>query len=145
VQRLNLPTLHVEETRENLTYSVISADFVSLNEGTGIVHIAPAFGEIDFDIGMSNRLDFVQPVDLEGRVIGTYLFAGKFVKEADPFILDDLKSRGLLYRSEKIIHTYPFCWRCETPLLYYAKPAWYIKTTAVKKELINGNANKLVP
>jgi isoleucyl-tRNA synthetase len=140
VQRLDLPTLRVvEETRENLTYSMIGADFVSLDEGTGVVHIAPAFGEIDFDIGMSSGLDFVQPVDLEGRVIGTYPFAGKFVKDADPFILDDLKSRGLLYRSEKIIHTYPFCWRCETPLLYYAKPAWYIKTTAMKKELISGN------
>jgi isoleucyl-tRNA synthetase len=139
VQRLDLPTLRVEETRENLTYPVISADFVSLDEGTGVVHIAPAFGEIDFDIGMSSKLDFVQPVDLEGKVIGTYPFAGKFVKDADPFILDDLKSRGLLYRSEKVIHTYPFCWRCETPLLYYAKPAWYIRTTAVKEELISGN------
>jgi isoleucyl-tRNA synthetase len=78
-------------------------------------------------------------VDLDGRIVGTYPFAGKFVKDADPFILDDLKSRGLLYRSEKIIHTYPFCWRCETPLLYYAKPAWYIRTTAVKEELISGN------
>jgi isoleucyl-tRNA synthetase len=139
VQRLDLPTLRMEETRENLTYSVIGADFVSLDEGTGVVHIAPAFGEIDFDVGMSSGLDFVQPVDLEGRVIGTYSFAGKFVKDADPFIMEDLKSRGLLYRSEKIIHTYPFCWRCEAPLLYYAKPAWYIRTTAVKEELISGN------
>ncbi len=139
VQRLDLPTLRVEKTRENLTYSVIGADFVSLDEGTGVVHIAPAFGEIDFDIGMSSGLDFVQPVDLEGRVIGTYPFAGKFVKDADPFILDDLKSRGLLYRSEKVIHTYPFCWRCETPLLYYAKQTWYIRTTAMKRELISGN------
>jgi isoleucyl-tRNA synthetase len=139
VPRLDLPTLRVEDARENLTYSVIGADFVSLDEGTGIVHVAPAFGEIDFDIGMSNKLDFVQPVDLEGQVIGTYPFAGKFVKDADPLILDDLKSRGLLYRSEKIIHTYPFCWRCETPLLYYAKPAWYIRTTAMKEELISGN------
>jgi isoleucyl-tRNA synthetase len=139
VECLDLPTLHVEEPRENLTYPVISADFVSLDEGTGVVHIAPAFGDIDFDIGMSSGLDFVQPVDLEGKVIGTYPFAGKFVKDADPLILDELKSRGLLYRREKIIHTYPFCWRCETPLLYYAKPAWYIKTTAMKKELISGN------
>jgi isoleucyl-tRNA synthetase len=139
VPRLDLPTLRVEEARKNLTYPVIGADFVSLDEGTGIVHIAPAFGEIDFDIGMNDRLDFVQPVDLEGQVTGTYPFAGKFVKDADPFILSDLKSRGLLYRSEKIIHTYPFCWRCEAPLLYYAKPAWYVKTTAMKGELISGN------
>jgi isoleucyl-tRNA synthetase len=140
VQRLELPTLRVEEARENLTYPVIGADFVSLDEGTGIVHIAPAFGEIDFDIGMNNRLDFVQPVDLEGQVTGTYPFAGKFVKDADSLIINDLKSCGLLYRSEKIIHTYPFCWRCETPLLYYAKPAWYVRTTAMKGELISGNA-----
>jgi len=139
VPRLNLPTLHEEEVPEHLTYAVIGADFVSLDEGTGIVHIAPAFGEIDFDIGMNNGLDFIQPVDLEGRVIGTYPFAGKFVKDADSFIIDELKSNGLLYRSEKIVHTYPFCWRCETPLLYYAKLAWYIKTTTAKENLISGN------
>jgi isoleucyl-tRNA synthetase len=139
VQRLHLPTLCVEGTGENLTYPVISGDFVSLDEGTGVVHVAPAFGEIDFDVGMGTGLDFVQPVDLEGRITGGYRFTGKFVKEADGFILDDLKSRGLLYRSEKIVHTYPFCWRCETPLIYYAKPAWYIKTTALKDELISGN------
>ena len=128
------------EPRGGLTYPVIDTDFVSLEEGTGIVHIAPAFGEVDFDAGMDRGLDFVQSVDLEGKVTGTYLFAGKFVKDADPLILDDLKSRGLLYRSERIIHTYPFCWRCETPLLYYAKKAWYIRTTAVKDRLISGNA-----
>jgi isoleucyl-tRNA synthetase len=139
VQRLELPTLRAEEAGKDLTYPVISGDFVSLDEGTGIVHIAPAFGEIDFDIGMRTGLDFVQPVDLEGKVTGKYSFAGKFVKEADQLILDDLKSRQLLYRSEKIVHTYPFCWRCETPLIYYAKPAWYIKTTALKNELISGN------
>ena len=139
VQRLDLPSLRVEGTREDLTYPVIGDDFVSLDEGTGIVHIAPAFGEIDFDIGMRSGLDFVQPVDLEGKVTGRYRFAAKFVKEADPFILDDLKSRGLLYRSEKIVHTYPFCWRCETPLIYYAKRGWFIKTTALKNELISGN------
>jgi len=140
VQRLDLPTLGAEGAREDLTYPVISGEFVSLDEGTGVVHIAPAFGEIDFDIGMRTGLDFVQPVDLEGKVTGRYRFAAKFVKEADPLILDDLKSRGLLYRSEKIVHTYPFCWRCETPLIYYAKPAWYIRTTAVKKGLVSGNS-----
>ena len=126
---------------EKLTYKVIAADFVSMEEGTGIVHVAPAFGEVDFEVGMHPDycLDFVQPVDLQGNIIGTYPFAGKFVKDADKDILDDLKSRGLLYRSERITHTYPFCWRCETPLLYYAKQTWYIKTTEVKGRLINGN------
>jgi isoleucyl-tRNA synthetase len=138
-QRLRLPTLREEGTEKALTYRVVNGDFVSLDEGTGVVHVAPAFGEIDFEIGMRAGLDFVQPVDLEGKVTGTYAFAGRFVKEADPFVLDDLRSRGLLYRSDKIVHTYPFCWRCDTPLIYYAKPAWYIKTTAVKAELVAGN------
>jgi isoleucyl-tRNA synthetase len=141
VQRTSLPSLTVQETEDDLTYPVISTDFVSLEEGTGIIHIAPAFGEVDFGVGMDNGLDFVQPVDLDGKMTGTYpRFAGKFVKDADPLVLADLKSRGLLYRSERIVHTYPFCWRCGTPLLYYAKKSWYIRTTAVKSKLISGNA-----
>ena len=120
-------------------YPVITGDFVSMEDGTGIVHIAPAYGEIDFDAGVKNVLDFVHTVDLQGNIIGTYPFAGKFVKDADKDILADLKSRNLLFRSEKIRHTYPFCWRCDTPLLYYAKQTWYIRTTAVKDELITRN------
>ncbi len=121
-------------------YPVIAADFVSLEDGTGIVHIAPAFGEEDYEVGKQNDLHFVRDyVDLQGMIQGTYPFAGKFVKDADPLILEDLKSRGLLYRRETIRHTYPFCWRCATPLLYYAKPSWYIKTTAKKDRLIAGN------
>jgi len=128
-----------QEPDDKLTYRLIATDFVSLEEGTGIVHMAPAYGEVDYEAGKDKELDFVHTVDLQGNIIGTYPFAGKFVKEADPLILDDLKSRGLLYRSEKIRHTYPFCWRCETPLLYYAKQTWYIRTTAVKEGLIAGN------
>jgi len=139
VQRLELPALCAKRSDEKLTYPVIGADFVALDEGTGVVHVAPAFGEIDFDIGMDRGLDFVQPVDLQGVITGDYPFAGRFVKDADRLIIRDLESRGLLFRSDKIVHTYPFCWRCETPLLYYAKPAWYIKTTAMKRELITGN------
>jgi len=132
--------LQVQKPDEKLTYRVIDTDFVSLEEGTGIVHMAPAYGELDYDAGMENGLDFVHTVDLQGKVIGTYKkFSGKFVKDADPLVLDDLKSRGLLFRSETIRHTYPFCWRCETPLLYYAKQTWYIRTTAVKNDLIARN------
>jgi len=120
-------------------FPVICGDFVSMEEGTGIVHIAPAFGEIDFEVGGREKLYFIQPVDLEGKISGDYPFAGKFVKEADPLILNDLKSRELLYRSERIIHAYPFCWRCDAPLLYYAKKTWYIRTTVLKKELVAGN------
>ncbi|MCL0094854.1 isoleucine--tRNA ligase, partial [Dehalococcoidales bacterium] len=127
------PSLHLD------TYPVIETDFVSMKEGTGIVHIAPAYGEVDYEAGIANELDFVHPVDLQGKFTGSYPFSGQFVKDADPLILDDLRSRGLLFRSEKIHHTYPFCWRCQTPLLYYAKQTWYIKTTAVKEELIEGN------
>jgi isoleucyl-tRNA synthetase len=123
-----------------LNYPVIEGDFVSMEEGTGIVHIAPAFGDVDFEAGKDYILEFVRDyVDLQGVIQGTYPFAGKFVKDADPLILEDLKSRGLLYRSETIRHTYPFCWRCETPLLYYAKPSWYIRTTAKKDRLIAAN------
>jgi len=121
------------------TYPIISGDFVSMEDGTGIVHIAPAFGEVDYEVGRAKSLYSVQPVNLQGNIIGNYPFSGKFVKDADADILADLKSRNLLFRSETIRHTYPFCWRCETPLLYYAKQTWYIRTTAVKDELIARN------
>ncbi len=131
--------LQVQKPNQDLTYRVIATDFVSMEEGTGIVHVAPAYGEVDYEVGVKDRLDFVHPVDLQGKITGSYPFSGKFVKGADPLILNDLKSRGLLFRSEKIRHTYPFCWRCEAPLLYYAKQTWYIRTTAVKESLIAGN------
>jgi len=135
------PRLITQKPEEKLTYKVIATDFVSMEEGTGIVHVAPAFGEVDFEVGMNPdyRLDFVQPVDLQGRITGIYPFAGKFVKAADPLIIENLKERGMLFKSEKIRHTYPFCWRCGTPLLYYAKQSWYIRTTAKKNELSSGN------
>jgi isoleucyl-tRNA synthetase len=123
----------------SLTYKVIATDFVTMDEGTGIVHVAPAFGEVDFDAGLENDLDFVQQVDLQGKLIGTYPFAGKFVKSADKEIMADLQSKGRLWKSGTIKHTYPFCWRCATPLLYYAKQTWYIRTTAVKGDLIANN------
>jgi isoleucyl-tRNA synthetase len=119
---------------------VIAAPFVSMTDGTGVVHIAPAFGADDFEIGKQENLLYLQPVDLRGQMVakGTP-FDGLFVKDADPLVLEDLQQRGLLYRSGTIRHTYPFCWRCGTPLLYYAKPCWYIRTTAVKELLVSGN------
>jgi isoleucyl-tRNA synthetase len=131
--------LKLQKADKKLTYGVIAGDFVSMEDGTGIVHIAPAYGEVDYDAGIENSLDFVHTVDLQGNITGNYPFSGKFVKDADRDILDDLKSRGLLLRSETIRHTYPFCWRCATPLLYYAKQTWYIRTTALKDELIARN------
>jgi isoleucyl-tRNA synthetase len=120
---------------------VLAAPFVSMTDGTGVVHIAPAFGADDFEIGKQENLLYLQPVDLRGQMLakGTP-FDGLFVKDADPLVLEDLQKRGLLYRSGTIHHTYPFCWRCDTPLLYYAKPSWYIRTTAVKELLVSGNS-----
>ena len=122
------------------TPQVVAADFVSMEDGTGIVHIAPAFGDEDLNLGRDRELAFVQPVDLRGVVTGGYPFAGKFVKDADPEITADLNERGLLFNQGTYRHTYPFCWRCDTPLLYYAKSSWYIRTTAVKEKLVSGNS-----
>ncbi|MGI8554277.1 MAG: isoleucine--tRNA ligase, partial [Dehalococcoidia bacterium] len=121
------------------TRRVLAGGFVSMDDGSGIVHIAPAFGSDDFELGKREGLLFLQPVDLRGTMLGSSPFEGKFIKDADPFVIQDLKERGLLWRSGTIHHTYPFCWRCDTPLLYYAKPSWYIRTTAVKKKLLSGN------
>ncbi|MFH1087326.1 MAG: isoleucine--tRNA ligase, partial [Chloroflexota bacterium] len=123
----------------SFNYPVIGGDFVSMEDGTGIVHVAPAYGEVDYEAGLANHLHFVHMVDLQGRIAGSYPFAGKFVKDADPEIVDILKTRGLLLRAERIVHTYPFCWRCDTPLLYYAKRTWYIRTTARKAEMMQAN------
>ncbi len=118
---------------------VISAEFVSLDDGTGIVHIAPAFGDEDLSVGREKELAFVQHVDLQGIITGKYPFAGKFVKSADKEIMEDLTERGLLFHHDIYRHTYPFCWRCDTPLLYYAKSSWYIRTSALKDQLVGGN------
>lgn len=118
---------------------VIEAEFVSLEDGTGIVHVATAFGGEDFEAGKRHGLLFVQPVDLRGVMASGLPGGGKFVKDADRDVLADLRERGLLLRSETIRHTYPFCWRCGTPLLYYAKPSWYIRTTRHKDALIANN------
>ena len=120
---------------------VTVADFVATGEGTGIVHLAPAFGEDDMRVGRALGLPVVNPVDLQGRFDERVTpFAGQFVKAADPAIVADLRARGLLLRAEEHTHTYPFCWRCGTPLLYYAKPSWYIATTRLRDRLIAGNA-----
>ena len=132
--------IETQPEEDDLAYVIITADFVSMEDGTGVVHIAPSFGEVDYEAGENLGLNFVRDyVDLQGMIQGNYPFTGKFVKDADPIILDNLKSRGLLHLQETITHTYPFCWRCNTPLLYYAKPSWYIRTTAKKERLISGN------
>ena len=128
--------------QDDRAYRVFQAGFVTADEGTGIVHTAPAFGEDDYALGQEKGLPFFQPVDLAGRFTGEFaLCAGLFVKDADRAIIKDLKSRGLLYRSAGYEHDYPFCWRCDTPLLYYAMDSWYIRTTSVKEELLDHNAH----
>ena len=125
---------------------VAAGDFVEMESGTGIVHIAPAFGEDDYLLGREVGLLFRQPVDLGGRIVGdpdapdAPAFVGKWVKDADSMIMDDLESRGLLLRKDVYEHTYPYCWRCDTPLLYYAKPSWYIATSQAKDSLTSSNA-----
>ncbi|MCK9518031.1 MAG: isoleucine--tRNA ligase, partial [Dehalococcoidia bacterium] len=118
---------------------VIAADYVSLDDGTGIVHIAPAFGGEDFEEGKKHRLLFAQPIDLRGIMAENLPGAGKFAKDADKDVIRDLETRGLMMKSTTIKHTYPFCWRCKTPLLYYAKPSWYIRTTRQREHLLAGN------
>ncbi len=118
---------------------VIGAPFVSMEDGSGIVHIAPAFGSEDFEIGRELGLLFLQPVDARGEMPAGSPFGATFVKAADPQVIEDLRGRGQIWSAGTISHTYPFCWRCSTPLLYYAKPSWYVRTTAVKESLVTGN------
>lgn len=118
----------------------ITADsYVTMTDGTGIVHIAPAFGEDDSKVGKKYDLPFVQFVDDKGNMTEETPFAGLFVKKADPEVLKDLDKRGLLFDAPKFEHDYPHCWRCDTPLIYYARESWFIKMTEVKDELVANN------
>ncbi|MGO9481465.1 MAG: isoleucine--tRNA ligase [Candidatus Kryptoniota bacterium] len=129
-------------------FYVIHGDFVSTEDGSGIVHIAPAFGEDDYNVGREHDLPVLQPVDKSGNFTPDVTdFAGKFVKEADLEIIDNLKRRKILYKKEMITHSYPHCWRCKTPLLYYARTSWYIATTkfAAKMVKLNKQINWVPP
>ena len=114
-------------------------NYVTMSDGTGIVHIAPAFGEDDSRIGRNYELPFVQFVDGQGNLTKETPYAGVFVKKADPMVLKDLDAEGKLYDAPKFEHEYPHCWRCDTPLIYYARESWFIKMTAVKDDLIRNN------
>jgi isoleucyl-tRNA synthetase len=118
-------------------FYVVEADFVTTEDGTGIVHMAPAYGEDDYQAAKKYDLPTLHPVDRSGA-FGPEVkeFAGKFVKDADPLIIQDLKTRRILYRKETITHSYPHCWRCKTPLLYYARESWYISTTKYAARMI---------
>ena len=120
-------------------YYVVCDNYVTLTDGTGVVHIAPAFGEDDSNVGRKYNLPFLQLVDGKGEMTKETPWAGTFCKKADPLILEDLDKRGLLFSAPKFEHSYPFCWRCDTPLIYYARESWFIKMTAVKDDLIRNN------
>ena len=126
--------------KQNKKAHYVTCDtYVTLSDGTGVVHIAPAFGEDDANVGRIYDLPFVQLVNGKGEMTENAPAAGKFVKDADPIILVDLDKRGLLYDAPKFEHSYPHCWRCDTPLIYYARESWFIKMTAVKDDLIRNN------
>ena len=118
---------------------VVCDSYVTMSDGTGIVHIAPAFGEDDNRVGRDYNLPFVQFVDGQGNMAKETPYAGVFVKKADPLVLVDLDKEGKLFDAPKFEHDYPHCWRCDTPLIYYARESWFIKMTAVKEDLIRNN------
>ena len=120
-------------------FYVMVDDYVTTTNGTGIVHNAPAFGEDDYRVCKKYDLPFVQMVDSKGEMCGGTPWDGVFVKKADPMVLKDLDERGLLFAAPRFEHSYPFCWRCDTPLIYYARSSWFIAMTKVKDRLINYN------
>ena len=124
---------------DSKAWYVVADNYVTMTDGSGIVHIAPAFGEDDNRVCRENGLPFVNLVDDQGCMVKETQWPGVFVKDADPLILKDLKERGLLFAAVPFAHDYPFCWRCDTPLLYYARPTWFIKMTAVRDSLVRNN------
>ena len=127
------------EKEHKKAHYIVSDTYVTMTDGTGIVHIAPAFGEDDAAVGRKYDLPFVQLVDGKGELTKETPYAGVFVKKADPMVLKDLDEKGLLFDAPKFEHEYPHCWRCDTPLIYYARESWFIKMTAVKDDLIRNN------
>ncbi len=123
-------------------YKIYHADFVSMTDGTGVVHIAPAFGEDDSNFGKQNKLSLINHVDDEGKIIDQVTpFANLFVKKADPLVIEDLKDRNLLFKQDLITHSYPFCYRCGTPLIYKSQTAWYLNVQSVKDGMKSTNQN----
>ena len=127
------------EKQHKKAFYVVCDNYVTLTDGTGVVHIAPAFGEDDSKVGRKYDLPFVQLVDAKGEMTKETPWEGTFCKKADPLVLKDLNVRGLLFSAPAFEHSYPHCWRCDTPLIYYARESWFIKMTAVKEDLIRNN------
>ena len=123
------------------SHYIVTGDFVTTTEGSGLVHIAPAFGQDDYEIGQKYGLPLVQLVGPDGRFVPEVkdAWAGEYVKDADPKIIENLDGRGLLFKATEYTHQYPFCWRCDTPLLYYARESWFIRTTAIRDRMHQHN------
>jgi isoleucyl-tRNA synthetase len=120
---------------------IIGEEFVSETDGSGVVHMSPAFGADDYAAGQRHNLAFLQPVDARGQFPSSMpLIGGQFFKDADPLLIEELKRKGVLFRAGRMTHSYPFCWRCDTPLLYYARTSWFIRTTAVRDSMLARNA-----
>lgn len=129
----------IVEKQHKKGYYIVCDTYVTLTDGTGVVHIAPAFGEDDAKVGRNYDLPFVQLVDSKGEMTKETPYAGVFCKKADPMVLKDLEEKGLLFSAPKFEHSYPHCWRCDTPLIYYARESWFIKMTEVKEDLVRNN------
>ncbi|MDE0685699.1 MAG: isoleucine--tRNA ligase [Candidatus Poribacteria bacterium] len=134
------PLFDSEEHPERSHY-IVTGDFVTTTEGSGLVHIAPAFGQDDYDIGQQHNLPLVQLVGPDGKFVPEVKepWAGEYVKDADPKIIENLDGRGLLFKAAEYTHQYPFCWRCDNPLLYYARESWFIRTTTIRDQMLQHN------
>jgi isoleucyl-tRNA synthetase len=140
-KRYKRPLDWVEFPPEGEHELIVGEDFVSASDGSGVVHMSPAFGADDYAAGKRNNLAFIQPVGLRGEFPTSMpLVGGLFVKDADPLLIEELKRRGVLWKAARITHPYPHCWRCGTPLIYYARTSWFVRTTAYRDEMLARNA-----
>ena len=139
--RYRRPLDWVEYPDEGAHEIIVGEDFVLASDGSGVVHMSPAFGADDYAAGRRHNLAFLQPVDLRGTFpAATPVIGGLFVKDADSLIIEELKRRGVLWKAARVLHDYPFCWRCGTPLIYYARTSWFVRTTAFREAMLARNA-----
>ena len=139
--RYRRPLDWVEYPAEGAHEIIVGEDFVLATDGSGVVHMSPAFGADDYAAGRRHNLAFLQPVDLRGSFPAALpVIGGLFVKDADPLIIEELKRRGVLWKAGRVTHDYPFCWRCGTPLIYYARTSWFVRTTAYREAMLARNA-----
>lgn len=140
LNRKYVPILDTFKDEADKAFFIINADFVTLEDGTGIVHIAPGYGADDYEVGQKFNLPVLQAVAADGHFVqGSGKYAGEYIKDADPKITEDLDQAGKLFKTELYTHNYPFCWRCDSPLIYISRQCWYISTTRFKEQLIKNN------